>query len=44
VPVIFLPNFPWRTFEVASALRGFTPVNPCGLITPEKWYYVEETP
>jgi peptide/nickel transport system substrate-binding protein len=44
VPVIFLPNFPWRLFEVASNLRGFTPVNPCGLITPEKWYYVEETP
>lgn len=44
VPVIFIPNFPYRLFEVASNLRGFTPVNPCGQITPEKWYYVEETP
>ncbi|HLK00696.1 MAG TPA: hypothetical protein VKU39_12410, partial [Streptosporangiaceae bacterium] len=43
VPVIFMPNFPYRLFEVASDLRGFTPVNPCGQITPEKWYYIEET-
>jgi peptide/nickel transport system substrate-binding protein len=43
VPVIFLPNFPWRLYEVASNLRGFTPINPCGLINPENWYYVEET-
>jgi peptide/nickel transport system substrate-binding protein len=42
VPVIFIPNFPYRLFEVASNLRGFTPVNPCGQITPENWYYVEE--
>jgi peptide/nickel transport system substrate-binding protein len=42
-PVIFTPNFPRRLFEVASNLRGFTPVNPYGLITPENWYYVEET-
>jgi peptide/nickel transport system substrate-binding protein len=44
VPVIFLPNFPYRLFEVAANLRGFTPVNPCGQITPEKWHYIEETP
>ena len=43
VPVIFTPNFPQRLFEVASNLRGFTPVNPYGLINPENWYYVEET-
>lgn len=43
VPVIFLPNFPWRLYEVSSNLRGFTPVNPAGLINPENWYYVEET-
>jgi peptide/nickel transport system substrate-binding protein len=42
VPVIFLPNCPWRLYEVASNLRGFTPINPCGLINPENWYYVEE--
>jgi peptide/nickel transport system substrate-binding protein len=42
VPVIFLPNCPWRLFLVASNLRGFTPTNPYGLITPEQWYYVEE--
>jgi peptide/nickel transport system substrate-binding protein len=44
VPVVFLPNFPYRLFEVAADLRGFTPVNPCGQITPEKWHYIEETP
>jgi peptide/nickel transport system substrate-binding protein len=44
VPVIFIPNSPYRLFEVASNLRGFTPINPCGHITPENWYYVEETP
>jgi peptide/nickel transport system substrate-binding protein len=42
VPVVFLPNAPWRLFEVAANLRGFTPLNPYGLITPENWYYVEE--
>jgi peptide/nickel transport system substrate-binding protein len=42
-PVILTPNFPRRLFEVASNLRGFTPVNPYGLINPENWYYVEET-
>jgi peptide/nickel transport system substrate-binding protein len=42
VPVLFLPNFPWRTYAVASNLRGFTPANPCGLINPENWYYVEQ--
>jgi peptide/nickel transport system substrate-binding protein len=41
VPVIFIPNFPYRLFEVAANLRGFTPVNPCGMINPENWYYVE---
>jgi peptide/nickel transport system substrate-binding protein len=42
VPVLFLPNCPWRLYEVASNLRGFTPINPYGLINPENWYYVEE--
>jgi peptide/nickel transport system substrate-binding protein len=42
VPVLFLPNTPWRLFEVASNLRGFTPINPYGLVNPENWYYVEE--
>ncbi|MET7400237.1 ABC transporter substrate-binding protein [Dactylosporangium sp. NPDC005572] len=41
-PVIFTPNFPRRLFEVAANLRGFTPVNPYGLINPENWYYAEE--
>src|ERR1039458_486803 len=44
VPVLFTPTFPRRLFEVASNLRGFTPINPYGLINPENWYYVEETP
>ena len=44
VPVLFTPTFPRRLFEVASNLRGFTPINPYGLINPENWYYVEEAP
>jgi peptide/nickel transport system substrate-binding protein len=44
LPVIFSPNFPRRLYEVASNLRGFTPINPYGLINPENWYYVEEEP
>jgi peptide/nickel transport system substrate-binding protein len=43
VPVLFLPNTPWRLFEVASNMRGFTPINPYGMLNPENWYYVEET-
>lgn len=38
VPVIFNPNFPIRLFEVANNLRGFEPVNPFGMISPENWY------
>ncbi|GAA3228597.1 ABC transporter substrate-binding protein [Dactylosporangium siamense] len=41
-PVLYTPNFPRRLFEVAANLRGFTPVNPYGLINPENWYYAEE--
>jgi peptide/nickel transport system substrate-binding protein len=41
-PVIFNPNFPIRLFEVANNLRGFTPINPFGMISPEKWYYVDD--
>jgi peptide/nickel transport system substrate-binding protein len=44
VPVLFTPNFPLRLFEVASNLRGFEPINPYGMVNPENWYYVEETP
>ena len=42
VPVIFMPTFPRRLWEVASNLRGVTPINPYGVINPENWYYVEE--
>jgi peptide/nickel transport system substrate-binding protein len=42
VPVIFTPSFPRRLFEIASNLRGVTPINPYGLINPENWHYVEE--
>lgn len=42
VPVIFNPNFPIRLFEVAAGLRGFEPVNPFGMISPENWYYVDD--
>jgi peptide/nickel transport system substrate-binding protein len=41
-PVIFMPTFPRRLLEIASNLRGVTPVNPYGLINPENWYYVED--
>ncbi|MEA2143742.1 MAG: peptide/nickel transport system substrate-binding protein [Solirubrobacteraceae bacterium] len=41
VPVIFTPNFPIRLFEVARELHGFTPINPFGMIAPERWYYGE---
>ncbi|MDT4987237.1 MAG: peptide/nickel transport system substrate-binding protein [Micromonosporaceae bacterium] len=43
VPVIFMPSFPRRLFEVAVNLRGFAPINPYGLINPENWFYVEES-
>jgi peptide/nickel transport system substrate-binding protein len=42
VPVIFIPNFSLRLFEVANNLRGFEPINPFGMISPENWYYVEK--
>jgi peptide/nickel transport system substrate-binding protein len=42
-PVVFNPNFPIRLFEVANNLRGFEPINPFGMISPENWYYVDET-
>jgi peptide/nickel transport system substrate-binding protein len=41
-PVLFTPTFPRRLFEVAKHLRGFTPVNPYGLINPENWYYADD--
>lgn len=41
-PVVFNPNFPIRLFEVANNLRGFEPVNPFGMISPENWYYADE--
>ncbi|MGW5053464.1 ABC transporter substrate-binding protein [Actinokineospora sp. NPDC004072] len=44
VPVVFTPTFPRRLFEIAANLRGVTPFNPYGLINPENWYYVEDTP
>lgn len=42
VPVIFTPNFPIRLFEVANDLYGFGPVNPFGMINPERWHYLED--
>lgn len=38
-PVLLMPNFPLRLFEVANNLGGFEPVNPFGMINPERWYY-----
>jgi peptide/nickel transport system substrate-binding protein len=42
VPVIWMPNFPFRLLEVAHGLRGVEPLNPFGLINPENWYYVTD--
>ena len=42
VPAVFLPNCAWRLYEVVSNLRGFEPINVCGMINPENWYYVDE--
>ena len=39
VPVLFLPNSPWRLLEIDARLQGVEPVNPYGLINPENWYY-----
>ncbi|MGW2676549.1 ABC transporter substrate-binding protein [Streptomyces sp. NPDC001436] len=42
VPVMWMPNFPFRLLEVAKDLHGVAPVNPFGLINPEDWYYAEQ--
>ncbi|WP_027341491.1 ABC transporter substrate-binding protein [Hamadaea tsunoensis] len=42
LPVIWMPNFPFRLLEVDNNLRGVTPINPYGLINPEDWHYVEQ--
>lgn len=42
VPVIFNPNFAIRLFEVASNLKGFEPINPFGMISPQNWYYTDD--
>jgi peptide/nickel transport system substrate-binding protein len=42
VPVLWMPSFPLRLLEVAHNLRGCEPINPCGMINPENWYYVAE--
>ena len=42
VPVIWMPNFPLRVFEVANQLKGVEPINPLGFINPENWYFVDE--
>jgi peptide/nickel transport system substrate-binding protein len=42
VPVIWMPNFPLRVFEVAHDLQGVEPVNPLGFINPENWYFTVE--
>jgi peptide/nickel transport system substrate-binding protein len=40
VPVVWMPGFPLRLFEVARNLRGIEPINLYGVINPENWYYV----
>ena len=42
VPVVWIPGFPMRLFEIAKNLRGVEPINPYGVINPENWYYVED--
>ncbi|MFI9170091.1 ABC transporter substrate-binding protein [Streptomyces lincolnensis] len=41
LPVIWMPNFPFRLLEVAHDLRGVEPLNPYGALNPEDWYYAE---
>ncbi|MHA6757406.1 ABC transporter substrate-binding protein [Streptacidiphilus sp. PAMC 29251] len=41
-PVLLVPNFALRLFEVANDLGGFT-LNPFGMIEPEYWYYRDDT-
>ena len=42
LPVIWVPNFPFRLLEVDKRLRGVEPLNPYGLLTPENWYFAED--
>jgi peptide/nickel transport system substrate-binding protein len=42
VPVIWMPNFPFRLLEVDKRLRGVEPINPYGLINPEHWHFEDE--
>lgn len=39
VPVIWQPNYTYSLTMVANALKGVTPQNPYGSITPEAWHY-----
>jgi peptide/nickel transport system substrate-binding protein len=41
VPVVWTPGFPMRVLAIARNLRGVEPVNPYGMINPEKWYYAD---
>jgi peptide/nickel transport system substrate-binding protein len=37
LPVVWQPNYTYSLTEVAGGLKGVTPQNPFGLITPENW-------
>lgn len=41
LPVIWLEQNDWSLTEVAKNLRGVTPPNVYGSISPEDWYYVK---
>jgi peptide/nickel transport system substrate-binding protein len=37
--VIWSPNYTYSLTEVANGLKGVTPQNPYGSLTPEEWHY-----
>jgi peptide/nickel transport system substrate-binding protein len=39
LPVIWQPNYTYSLTEVANGLKGVTPQNPFGSVTPENWHY-----
>jgi peptide/nickel transport system substrate-binding protein len=41
LPVVWQPNPAYELTEIANNLRGVTPQNPYGFLSPEDWYFVK---
>jgi len=41
LPVIWQPNAAYQLNEIATDLRGATPLSPTLTINPEDWYFVK---